>query len=88
MFKNQNIITNLIIFLATIITLFISEKIHDYDLRKVLLISTGVISISGIMLGYLSFFRSIKNQEEINENIIKLDNLREMLQNIAQHKKL
>ena len=88
MFNNQNIIIIAVTFLATVVTLFISEKISDYKLRDIALVVTGFVSISAIILGYVSFYRSERNQKKLNDNIKKLDNLRKSLQNIARHEKL
>lgn len=88
MFNNQNIIIILVTFIATVATLFISGQISNYDLRDFLLVLTGFISVSGVSLGFMSYFRSEKNQKIIDENIEKLDSLRELMQNIASHESL
>jgi len=61
MFNNQNILIIVVAFFATILSLFISVKIGNFEIRDVALALTGFISIAAVILGYLSFYRTEKN---------------------------
>ena len=85
---NQNLIIIFVTFLATIVTFFVSGKVSSFEIRDVALVVTSFISVSAIILGYLAFYRTEKNQKQINENIKDLKAIKESYENLFTHEKI
>jgi hypothetical protein len=85
---NQNLITNFVTFLATVVIFFVSGKASEFEVLDLILVVTSLISISAIVLGFMAFYKTEKNQYLINENIQKLSEVKISYENLVTHEKI